>query len=52
MREVTLKSLNQISVFRNCGVVMAKSKFERLSGVGVWLANPSSELCQFSGLQS
>ncbi|KAL5331196.1 hypothetical protein ACEPPN_000725 [Leptodophora sp. 'Broadleaf-Isolate-01'] len=29
-----------MSVFRNCGIVVAKSKFERLSGVGVWLANP------------
>lgn len=30
-----------MSFFRNYSVIVAKSKFERLSGVGVWLANPS-----------
>jgi hypothetical protein len=36
-----LKTPNPTLVFRNCGVIVAKFKVERLSGVGVWLANPS-----------
>jgi hypothetical protein len=38
----TLKSPNLKLVFPSCGVVVAKFGFERLSGVGVWVVNPST----------
>ncbi len=41
MIKVAPKSPNRMLVFRNYSFVVAKSKFERLSGMSVWLANPS-----------
>jgi hypothetical protein len=36
----TLNNADVALVSLNCGVVV-KSEFERLSGVGVWMVNPS-----------
>jgi hypothetical protein len=35
------ESPNPMLVFRNCGVIVAKSMFGRLSSVSVWLTDPS-----------
>jgi hypothetical protein len=33
--------------YQSCGVKVSKTKVERLSGVGVWPANPSNQLAEF-----
>jgi hypothetical protein len=37
----TLNDADLALVSLNCGVVVVKLEFERLSGVGVWMVNPS-----------
>jgi hypothetical protein len=44
--ENTPKSSVLTLVFRNWSAVVAKFRFERLSGVGVWLVNPSIRECR------
>jgi hypothetical protein len=37
----TLNNTDIVLVSLNCGVIIVKPEFERLSGVGVWMVNPS-----------